>query len=511
MLGAAEADGTFSMAQPIHKGRVVQESTGGSGLQASTRSGSFYAIFATRPARGASRPGLVDTLAVGVMRNTLFEAGPSGTGPRVAVLGAGFAGLTAALYLARRGVHVLVLDRHNYHLFQPLLYQVATAALSPADIAAPIRGILGKYQNVMVLLDTITGVEREAREVHTLSGRRVAYDYLIVATGATHNYFGKAHWHEMAPGLKTIEDSTELRRRILVAFERAEMEDDPSRRQALMTFVIVGGGPTGVEMAGALSELARYTLARDFRRIEPENTRIVLVDANDRILRSFPPDMSRVAQDSLQRMGVEIMLNTRVDGLDRQCVRIGEQIIPARTVIWSAGVKASPAGQWLRVDTDPAGRVPVAPSLQLPADDRVYVIGDVASHVNTDGTPTPGLAPAAKQQGRYAARHILARIRGKPVAEPFRYRSRGQLATIGRHSAICRFNHLHFQGYIGWWVWGLAHIYFLISFRNRLVVAASWFWSYLTFGRGIRLITGDVQTLRAAGEPPAKDAAAREP
>ncbi|MFU8877371.1 MAG: NAD(P)/FAD-dependent oxidoreductase [Wenzhouxiangellaceae bacterium] len=414
--------------------------------------------------------------------------------PRVVVIGAGFAGLTAALRLARQDVEVVVMDRHNYHLFQPLLYQVATAALSPADIAAPIRGIVGRMPNVSVLLDTVTDIDRDARQVHTLSGREVAYDWLVVATGATHNYFGNDHWHDFAPGLKRIEDATELRRRILVAFERAEMEEDADRREALMTFVIVGGGPTGVEMAGAVAELTRYTLAKDFRRIKPENTRVLLVDANDRVLRPFPEKLSDKACRSLERMGVEMVLNSRVDGVDENCVRIGEKIIPTETVIWSAGVKASPAGKWLGVETDPSGRVPVDEHLRLESDPRIFVVGDVAAHTNRDGTPTPGLAPAAKQQGRHAASVITAEIRGRDLPKPFSYSDRGQLATIGRHSAVVKFGRLKFSGYIAWWFWGAAHIYFLIGFRNRLVVAANWFWSYLTFGRGIRLITGDVQS-----------------
>ncbi|MEX2498137.1 MAG: NAD(P)/FAD-dependent oxidoreductase [Wenzhouxiangellaceae bacterium] len=418
---------------------------------------------------------------------------PSQKRPRVVILGAGFAGLTATMRLAREPVEVIVMDRHNYHLFQPLLYQVATAALSPADIAAPIRGILSKLPNVSVLLDTITDIDRQAREVHTLSGRSIAYDYLVVATGATHNYFGNEHWREIAPGLKRIEDATELRRRILLAFERAEMEEDPERRKALMTFVIVGGGPTGVEMAGAVAELTRFTLARDFRRIKPENARVLLVDANDRVLRPFPEKLSNKACRSLERMGVELVLNSRVDGLDRQCVRIGEQIIPTETVIWSAGVKASPAGKWLNVDTDPSGRIEVDLHLRLPGDERVFVVGDVAAHTNPNGTPTPGLAPAAKQQGRYAARALAAITSGRQPPGPFRYRDYGQLATIGRHSAVVNLRGWRISGYLGWWFWGLAHIYYLIGFRNRMVVAANWFWSYLTFGRGIRLITGDVQ------------------
>ncbi|HMB38688.1 MAG TPA: NAD(P)/FAD-dependent oxidoreductase [Wenzhouxiangellaceae bacterium] len=413
--------------------------------------------------------------------------------PRVVVLGAGFAGLTATVRLAREAVDIVVVDRHNYHLFQPLLYQVATAALSPADIAAPIRGILGKLPNVHVLLDTITDIDRQAREVHTLSGRSIDYDYLLVATGATHNYFGNDHWHDIAPGLKRIEDALELRRRILLAFERAEMEEDAERREALMTFVIVGGGPTGVEMAGAVAELTRFTLTRDFRRIKPENARVMLVDANDRILRPFPEKLSTRACKSLERMEVQLVLNSRVDGVDERCVRIGEDLIATETVIWSAGVKASPAGNWLNVETDGSGRIEVDERLHLPGDERVFIIGDVASHTNPDGTPTPGLAPAAKQQGRYAARVLAAIVGRRKPPNPFRYRDYGQLATIGRHSAVVNLRGWHITGAVGWWFWGLAHIYYLIGFRNRIVVAANWFWSYLTFGRGIRLITGDVQ------------------
>ena len=412
--------------------------------------------------------------------------------PRVVILGAGFAGLSAALALVREPVDVVIVDRQNYHLFQPLLYQVATAALSPADIAAPIRGIVGRFKNCSVLLDTIMHIDRGAREVHTAGGRRVGYDHLIVATGATHNYFGNDHWREFAPGLKRIEDATELRRRILMAFELAEMEENPDERDALMTFVVVGGGPAGVEMAGALAELARYTLARDFRHIKPEGTRVVLVDANDRLLRMFPERLSESAAKALKKIGVELVMNRRVDGIDEHCVRLGDHRINTRTVIWSAGVKASDAGKWLGVETDRAGRVPVDPFLRLEGDPRVHVIGDVASHRNPSGKVTPGLAPAAKQMGRYVASAIRGQVRGKPVGAAFRYRDFGQLATIGRHSAICDFGRFTVSGYPGWWLWGGAHIYFLIGFRNRIAVAANWFWSYLTFGRGIRLITGDI-------------------
>ncbi len=426
------------------------------------------------------------------MSHVASETSSETSVPRVVILGAGFAGLTTALKLAFKPVEVVVVDRHNYHLFQPLLYQVATAALSPADIAAPIRGILGRLNNVSVLLDTITKVDRNRRKVITLSGREIDYDYLVVATGATHNYFGNDHWHKLAPGLKRIEDATEIRRRILLAFERAEMEEDAERSRALMTFVIVGGGPTGVEMAGAVAELARFTLARDFRRIRPENARIILVDANDRVLRPFQEKLSVRAQQSLESMGVELLLRSRVDAIDERGVQIGEQRIDTDTVIWCAGVTASPAGKWLNVETDASGRVGVDANLQLPWDDRIYVIGDVSAHVNPNGEPTPGLAPAAKQQGRYVYRDLVARVGKRQRPGPFVYRNRGQLATIGRHSAVCKFGRLRITGYLGWWLWGFAHIYFLIGFRSRIVVAANWFWSYITFGRGIRLITGDV-------------------
>lgn len=437
----------------------------------------------------ASRVGL------SMLANRHPEADSGRVRPRVVILGAGFAGLTAAVKLAGRPMDVVIVDRHNYHLFQPLLYQVATAALSPADIAAPIRGVVSRFDNIAVLLDTIVDVDRSRQQVLTLSDRRIDYDYLVVATGATHNYFGNDHWHALAPGLKRIEDATELRRRILLAFERAEMEDDPVERRALMNFVIVGGGPTGVEMAGAMAELTRYTLARDFRRIQPENTRIILIDANDRILRTFPEKLSAKAQQSLEKMGVELRLKSRVDDLDSDGVRIGSERIDARTVVWSAGVKASPAGSWLNVEADPAGRVQVNPDLSLPGNDRIYVVGDVCFHANPDGTPTPGLAPAAKQQGKHVAKDLVARLRGKKRPGDFIYKDRGQLAAIGRHSGICDFGRIRITGFLGWWLWGAAHIYFLIGFRNRMVVAANWFWSYLTFGRGIRLITGDVATV----------------
>ena len=420
--------------------------------------------------------------------------------PRIVIIGAGFGGLAAALKLAREPVEIVIIDRQNYHLFQPLLYQVATAALSPADIAAPIRSIVRKFDNITVLLDTVTDIHRSNRQVETLAGRQIEYDYLIVATGATHNYFGHDEWQPFAPGLKRIEDATDLRRRILLAFERAEIEEDAERRAALMTFVIVGAGPTGVEMAGAVAELTRHTLARDFRRIKTEDARILLVDNGERILRSFPESLSEIAHQSLESMGVELILNANVDEIECDGIRIGADRIPTRTVVWSAGVKASPVGQWLDVETDRAGRVMVDAHLLLPEDESIYVIGDTCAHRNPNGQDTPGLAPAAKQQGQYVARHLKARIGQRRLPPPFQYRDHGQLATIGRHSAICDFGRWRLSGYLGWWLWGIAHIYFLISFRNRLLVAANWLWSYLTFGRGIRLITGDIQPEPASND-----------
>jgi len=416
----------------------------------------------------------------------------SNTAPRVVILGAGFAGLTAAQRLAGTPVDVTVIDRHNYHLFQPLLYQVATAALSPADIATPIRGILGRHDNIEVLLDTVTGIDRDEQCVRTLSGRCIPYDYLVIATGATHSYFGNDEWAEVAPGLKRIEDATHVRRRILLAFEKAEMSDDPDERDALLTFVIVGGGPTGVEMAGAVAELARFTLARDFRHIKPGAARIILIEAGSRVLKAFPERLSERARQSLENMGVDVRLNERVTEITSRHVAIDDHRIPARTTIWGAGVQASPAGDWLNAETDRSGRIIVDSQLRVPGDDRIYALGDTACCEDANGIVSPGLAPAAKQHGKYVARHIRTRVGGQPTARPFRYRDWGRLATIGRKSAVADFGKMHLSGHLAWWLWGGAHIYFLVGFRNRLVVAANWFWSYLTFGRGIRLITGDV-------------------
>ena len=409
---------------------------------------------------------------------------------QVVILGAGFGGLAAAKALARAPCELTVIDRRNYHLFQPLLYQVATAALSPAEIAGPIRSILGRQKNVRVLMGKATGIDVERRSVMLASGQVVPYDFLIVATGARHAYFGHDEWEPYAPGLKKIEDATEIRRRILTAFELAEIEADESVRRAQLTFVVVGGGPTGVEMAGAIAELARWALAKDFRSIDPRDSQVLLIEAGPRLLPAFPPTLSEAARAALQRLGVEVRLGHAVEHCDRLGVRIAGTQVAARTIIWAAGVAASPAGKWLGADTDRAGRVLVAEDLSLPGHQEVLVIGDTASVKDDSGSPVPGIAHAAKQMGRHAARVVAAAIAGLPGPGRFRYRHAGSLATIGRHEAVADFGRVRLSGRIAWWLWSVAHIYFLIDFRARLVVGLQWLWSYMTYRRGARLITG---------------------
>jgi NADH dehydrogenase len=407
---------------------------------------------------------------------------------RVLIVGAGFGGLNAAKSLAGLAIELTVIDRHNYHLFQPLLYQVATAALSPADIAAPIRGIQRGQANATVLLENVTGVDLAAKTVRA-GPSTVPYDFLIVATGARHSYFGHDEWEPFAPGLKTIDDATAMRRRILLAFERAEGTADPVERQRLLTFVIVGGGPTGVELAGAIAELARAALARDFRLIDPTTARIVLVEAGPRLLSTFPAELSEKAATALNDLGVELCLGRAVTRCDGDGAVIGNDRIESRTLMWAAGVAASPAAQWLGSASDRAGRVIVGPELTLPGHPEVFVIGDTARVEGPSG-PLPGVAPVAKQQGHYVARVIAARVAGGRVPGPFRYRDYGNLATIGRRQALADFGWIRVSGRIGWLLWSAAHIYFLIGFRRRVLVALEWFWSYLTYQRGARLITG---------------------
>jgi NADH dehydrogenase len=423
--------------------------------------------------------------------------------PQVVIVGAGFGGLTAAQALAGAPVEVTVVDRRNYHLFQPLLYQVATAALSPADIAWPIRGILRAQRNAAVQLGRVTGVDKVRREV-IVGDRRVAYDYLVLATGARHAYFSHPEWESVAPGLKKIADATQIRERILMAFERAEADGcDDTERRKLLTFVVVGGGPTGVEMAGAIAELSRRALAADFRVIDPGTTRIVLVEAGPRLLPAFPERLSEDAKTSLESLGVEVRLGSPVTLCDAEGVTLGGERIGSRNVIWAAGVMASPAAKWLEAEADRAGRVKVAPDFSLPGHPEIFVIGDTASLTDTAGRTLPGVAPAAKQAGRHAAQVIRARIENRPPPAPFRYRDYGNLATIGRKAAVADFGRLRLSGFVAWALWSLAHVYFLIGLRNRFVVALTWLWNYVTFQRGARLIAGgeaDDSSLTAAPE-----------
>jgi NADH dehydrogenase len=409
--------------------------------------------------------------------------------PQVVIVGAGFGGLQAARALARAPVDVAVIDRHNHHCFQPLLYQVATAALSPADIAWPIRAMLRAQANARVLLAEVSGVDTEKRQVLARE-LRIPFDYLVLATGVTHSYFGHAEWAPLAPGLKELTDATEIRRRILLAFERAEIVASDEERRRLLTFAIIGGGPTGVEMAGAIAEIARQTLQHDFRRIDPTTARIVLIEAGARLLPAFPVSLSQYAARSLARMGVEVRTASMVTACDAGGVSLGGARIEAGTIIWAAGVVASPAARWLGAEHDRAGRVKVQPDLSVPGHPRIFVIGDTATPLA--GQPLPGIAPVAKQMGGYVGHLIAARVAGQPPPLPFRYRHYGDLATIGRRSAVVSIGRVRLTGFIGWLFWSVAHIYFLIGVRNRLIVAINWLWSYVTFQRGARLITGPV-------------------
>src|SRR5262245_2906828 len=432
---------------------------------------------------------------------------------RVVIIGAGFGGLSAAVGLKAADFQVTLIDQHNYHLFQPLLYQVATAALSPADIAGPVGSIVRDQRNVSVILAQVSGVDPVRNEV-LAEGRRIPFDDLVIATGARHAYFGHDDWATHAPGIKTIDDATYLRRRILLAFEKAETEPDPAERRRLLNFVIVGGGATGVEMAGAIAELAKRALAADFRVIDPRSARVILVEAGPRLLPSFDPSLSATAQKSLEKLGVEIRLNCSVTDVDATGVSIGPERIETRTAIWAAGVMASPAGRWLSAETDRAGRVMVNPDLTLPGHSNVFVIGDTAHLAGRDGNLLPGVAPVAKQEGKYVAKLLRARLAGKTLP-PFRYRDYGSLATIGRKSAVVQLGRFKLTGFFAWVLWSVAHIYFLIGFRNRLAVALHWLWNYVTFQRGTRLITGiagsrmeDVaDPRRQAQRPPMRGAA----
>jgi NADH dehydrogenase len=432
------------------------------------------------------------SVGTGPKRGTASSVRDPPSRPRVIIVGAGFGGLSAAKALARAAVDVIVIDERNYHLFQPLLYQVATAGLSPADIAGPIRGILARQKNARVVLGRVTGIDI-GRRVVDLRDRDVTrvmpYDTLIVATGARHAYFGHDQWAVVAPGLKTIDDATRVRRKILIAFERAENEEDAAERRALMTFVIIGGGPTGVEMAGAIAELAKVALASDFHFIDPAMSQIILVEAGPRLLPAFAEQLSEVAQRSLLRLGVEVRLNSPVTDCTADGVMIGDERIKCRTIIWGAGVAASPAAEWLKAEPDRLGRVVVRSDLTLPDHPEIFVIGDTAHVRDAAGNTLPGVAPVAKQEGAYAARVIRARLAELPPPPAFRYLNFGNLATIGRTAAVADFGFLRLTGFVAWIVWCLVHIYFLIGFRNRVAVAFDWLWAYLTFQRGARLIT----------------------
>jgi NADH dehydrogenase FAD-containing subunit len=396
---------------------------------------------------------------------------------------------------------VTVVDARNHHLFQPLLYQVATAGLSPAQIAWPVRSILRDQANAEVLMGRVVGVDRTGRRVQ-LEGRPepLPYDALVVAAGARHAYFGHPEWEPFAPGLKTIEDATAIRRRVLLAFERAESSGDAEERRRLMTFVIVGAGATGVELAGALAELARRALARDFRHIDPRSARILLVEAGPRVLPAFPPRLSEIAKASLEKLGVQVLLGHAVEQVDGDGVVASGARIESRTAVWAAGVQASGAGGWLGVETDRAGRVPVQPDLTIGGDPNVFAIGDTAAVRQLDGSLVPGVAAAAKQQGAYVARVIAARLAGGPAPPPFRYANAGTLATIGRKAAVVDFGRwLRFSGFPAWVLWSVAHIYFLIGLRSRIVVSIEWLWAYFSFQRGARLITGDTPQVPAQG------------
>ena len=405
------------------------------------------------------------------------------------IVGGGFAGLWATRALASAPVRITLIDRHNHHLFQPLLYQVATAGLSAPDIAAPLRHILRKQANVEVRLAEVAAIAPQEKHVVLADGTTIAYDALLLATGATHAYFGHDEWARHAPGLKTLDDALQLRRHMLLAFERAEAETDPGKRAAWLSFAIVGGGPTGVELAGTLAEIARHTLKNEFRRIDPSQARVRLVEAGPRVLASFPDTLSEKARRQLERLGVEVVTGTPVSDITDEGYRLGDTFVPAKTVVWAAGVAASPLARSLDVPLDRAGRVPVQPDLSVAGHPDIFVAGDLAA-VTSDGCPVPGVAPAAKQMGRHVAQVLRARLDGRASPGDFRYQDYGNLATIGRMAAVVDFGRLKFSGLLAWWFWLTAHVFFLIGFRNRLVVLLNWCWAYWSYQRGARIILG---------------------
>ena len=411
----------------------------------------------------------------------------------VVIVGGGFGGLAVAQGLKGTGVRITIVDQRNHHLFQPLLYQVGTATLATSEIAWPIRQLFRRRKDITTLLGAAAGVDTAAREVLLEDGGRIRYDSLVLATGARHAYFGHDEWEPFAPALKTLEDATSIRRRILLSFERAERESDAAQRHAWLTFVIVGGGATGVELAGAIADLAYVTLPDEFRHIDTRKARVLLIEAGARILPTFTPDLSAYAHAALERLGVEIQLGIPVSECSAQGVVFGEQRLAAKVILWAAGVRASPAAAWLGAPADGAGRIQVAPDLTAPGRPDIFVIGDTATIDAWHGKPVPGIAPAAKQQGTHVAETVKRRLAGDSSPRPFRYRHAGNLATIGKRAAVIDFGWLKVRGYIAWWIWGLAHIYFLIGVRNRLAVALNWLWIYLTGTRGACLITQGTQ------------------
>jgi NADH:ubiquinone reductase (H+-translocating) len=409
--------------------------------------------------------------------------------PRVVIVGAGFGGLVAARALAKNPVRITLIDRQNFHTFQPLLYQVATAGLSPGEIAAPIRWILRDRLNVEVLMTEVQDFDLTRRVVKLPDGE-IPYDYLIVAAGASHAYFGHDEWEPFAPGLKTIEDALEIRRRVLLAFELAERQANREKEQVQLNFVVVGGGPTGVELAGTLAEIARRALTNEFRTIDPRKTRIVLLEGGPRVLPAYPEDLSRSAEEQLKRLGVEVHTSALVTNVTPGAVHMGDTQLPAAVILWAAGVAASPLGKKLGAPVDRAGRVAVNPDLSLPGHPEVFVIGDLATLKDKDGKLLPGIAPVAMQEGKTTAQNIVAELRGKPRRN-FDYFNKGNLATIGRAAAVAEFGKIHISGFVAWLAWLFIHVFFLIGFRNRIIVMVQWAWSYFTYERGARLITGD--------------------
>jgi NADH:quinone reductase (non-electrogenic) len=412
----------------------------------------------------------------------------------IVIIGAGFAGLACAKALGNAPARVTVIDRTNYHLFVPLLYQVATAALSPADIARPIRRVLGRYRNIDVLLANVTGIDTTARTIMTDAGSVSPYDRLVVATGSLYSYFGHPQWMAFAKGPRSLHDARAIRTEMLTAFERADSATDPAERDRLMTVIVVGGGPTGVEMAGSVAELARHALASDFRHIDPRRARILLVEAAPRLLASFPQSLADYAQKELTKLGVTVMLGQPVENLTAEGAIVGGRMIPAATMIWGAGIEAAPGVKMLGVPLDRSGRVAVGPDLSVPGLPGVYVLGDSALALDEHGQPLPALAQVAAQQGMYLGRALAAQARGKAASDPFRFHNRGNTAIVGRNAAVFDFGRWHLKGRLAWILWAFVHIYLLVGFENRLQVAAHWLWSYITYERGARLIMPDAES-----------------